>query len=133
MTGVKYLLENSGTLPEPEVGRSSEVSTTQESNFIASLLPLDERKLIGLLFAEARNRSLQRNFEKASGFPAKPERPQDGHLAGLLTYASAISSAFPVFPVASAEISAITVARQWRILTALPNARRRIFIDEGGR
>jgi hypothetical protein len=90
--------------------------------------------LIGLLFAETQHQAPPKELlEKASGFPAKPERPKDGHLAGLLTYASTISSAFPDSPVACARISAITVARQWRILTALPNARRETVIDEDGR
>ena len=49
---------------------------------------------------------------------------QDGHLAGLLTYASANSSAFPVRSQwHCARLLALTVAGQWRILTALPDTR----------
>jgi hypothetical protein len=77
--------------------------------------------------------------ESSPALPAQPETPHDGHLAGLLTYASGkletpsrvISPLYAnislgLFPVACRfKFSAITVAGQWRILTALPITRRR--------
>jgi hypothetical protein len=55
---------------------------------------------------------------------------QDGHLAGLLTHASANSSAFPGVQWHCAQLSAITVAGQWRILTALPKNQMGKVISE---
>src|SRR5260370_21865509 len=68
--------------------------------------------------------------QKASGFPSEARTP--------IGWASRRSpdlrlndlSAFPGYPVSFAQFSAITVAGQWRNLTALPNARREPFIDE---
>ncbi len=75
-------------------------------------------------------------IERSSpALPAQPETPNDGHLAGLLTYASANFERLPgIFSPIHANIrrdwgissgmllkfSANTVAGQWRILTALP-------------
>ena len=86
--------------------------------------------------------------ESSPALPAQPETPHDGHLAGLLTYASGeleapsrvisrvhanIRRKWRPFPVACRfKFSAITVAGQWRILTALPITRRREVIDESG-
>jgi hypothetical protein len=55
------------------------------------------------------------------------KRPIDGHLAGLLTYASNKPEA-PSRDLPSGMLlrfSALTVAGQWRILTALPITRRK--------
>jgi hypothetical protein len=86
--------------------------------------------------------------ESSPALPAQPETPHDGHLAGLLTYASGeletpsrvispiyanISRKWGLsqWPVASSS-QRFTVAGQWRILTALPITRRREVIDESG-
>src|SRR6476646_5766317 len=86
--------------------------------------------------------------ESSPALPAQPETPHDGHLAGLLTYASgeletpsrvispihANISRNGAFPVACRfKFSAITVAGQWRILTALPITRRRKFYMRAAR
>jgi len=78
--------------------------------------------------------------ESPPALPAQPETPNDGHLAGLLTYASSEpeapsrdSSPFTpnqarmgAFPSGMLlRFSALTVAGQWRILTALPITRRK--------
>jgi hypothetical protein len=87
--------------------------------------------------------------ESSPALPAQPETPDDGHLAGLLTYAlnelEAPSRVFsPVhanirrewgpFPVACClKFSANTVAGQWRILTALPITRwKKIYMRQAG-
>jgi hypothetical protein len=80
----------------------------------------------------------QGSQESSPALPAQPETPVDGHLAGLLTYASSEPEApSRDFSPIHAEIrrmgtlpsgmllrfSAHTVAGQWRILTALPITR----------
>src|SRR5215472_15663996 len=68
---------------------------------------------------------------KAVRLSQRSRNAQDGHLAGLLTYASANSSAFPGIQWLYAQLSAITVAGQWRVLTALPNNQMKRVISEG--
>jgi len=87
------------------------------------------------------------SLESSPALPAQPETPIDGHLAGLLTYASMSlkrlpGSSRPFTPTSGANgnhssgmllrFSAHTVAGQWRILTALPITRWKEVIDESG-
>jgi hypothetical protein len=84
--------------------------------------------------------------ESPPALPAQPETPDDGHLAGLLTYASANLKRLPGFLAHSRQqqarmgtlpsgmllkFSANTVAGQWRILTALPITRwKKIYMRQ---
>jgi hypothetical protein len=86
----------------------------------------------------AENASNPGSQESPPALPAQPETPIDGHLAGLLTYASmnlkrlpGLSRPFTPTSGANGDLpsgmllrfSAHTVAGQWRILTALPITR----------
>jgi hypothetical protein len=64
------------------------------------------------------------------GSPIEAEPAMDTYLAGLLTCASAVRTTFPENSYSSGlfvRTSALTVAGQWRHLTALPFARWRSY------